>query len=74
MNSKYVLGIYATRENKYFVDLGYSKVEYNSRLIVDKSVIDFLEMHDVRITEFGDRVYIVNAIEYINLGEYKDAE
>ncbi len=74
MENRYKLGIYSTREIKYYIDLKTNKTEYIMCMIVDKSMIDFLEMHDITIKNNGDRVYVVNEIEYINLGEYKDGE
>ena len=70
-NKYYRLGTYSSREFVYNMTTQKKEIHYNFELIVSEDVINFLEMHDIKCYPNGDRVYKVNELEYINLGEYE---
>lgn len=44
------------------------QVEYTHKIEVSQDVIDFLDQHDIKINSEGERIYIMNALEYIYIG------
>ena len=47
------------------------KSEQDRYIAVSKDVVLFLENHDVKHYPDGSRVYVVNNIEYKNLGKHE---
>ena len=70
ISKKYKLGVYSSKRFVYNLTTRQVEMEYDLALIVSEDVINFLESHDIKLYSNGDRVYKVNEIEYINLGEY----
>ena len=62
---KHVLGIHGTGK----LNPKTEDVEYDY-LIVDQSVLDWLNGHDVEFTDRREKLYVVNNIKYLYLGVY----
>lgn len=61
---KFILGVVASKE----VNLNTQREDYALKIEITKDVLDWLNMHDIRLDEVGNTIYKCNAIEYIYLG------
>jgi len=68
---KHILGVVGSKS----YNLDTKTEDYTMKLVVDSSVIKWLELHDIEYTKDRRKVYIVNNIKYINLGvDFKNIE
>lgn len=61
---KHILGIVTSKA----YNLSTGREEYMSKIEVSDDVIGWLNNHDIRLDEYGNTVYICNAVEYMYLG------
>lgn len=60
----YLLGI----ETSKALNLDTGKTVYNTQMVVNQSVYNWLMMHDVELQATGVRVFICNKVRYVDLG------
>ena len=61
---RHVLGVIASRTK----DFGTGKEIFERKVLVDDSVLAWLELHDIVLDAVGNKLYICNAVEYAYLG------
>lgn len=68
MDKEYILGVYKSEYIEKDTKKRYNNVIFQP-IIVSESIINWLNMHDVKYVNNYDKIYIVNSMEYIYLGE-----
>lgn len=63
--NQYVLGVLSSR----FMDKEENKIEYGQKILVSGDVVNFLNNHDVYKSEYGEKVFAVNRVHYVFLGQ-----
>jgi len=61
---KHVIGVIGTE----YYDMDKEKKDYGKKLLISKDVYEWLNQHDLRFNEKGRKIFIVNKVEYIDLG------
>ncbi len=61
---KHILGIVASLAH----DLDKGEEDFAYKLVVSDDIITWLEMHDMRVDERGNKIFVCNAVEYVYLG------
>lgn len=68
--NQYVLGVLSSR----FLDKEENKIEYGQKVFVSEDVVNFLNNHDIYKSEYGEKVFAVNRVHYVFLGQTKIKE